>query len=183
MFEMKIRVKLPESVIRALSPDALSEKIVERSTKAVGRLVRDNFRKLDRERTVHGSHFYESKGVNATDTIIRGNRGVVSVNSYEMAHKLLGGVVKPKRVKFLAIPAADPYFGSTPREFGKGKYSRLKFRKTRKGGLLYEAKNPDRVAYWLVKQVKHRPRPETLPTKKAIIDACRQAAVNYLDGI
>ena len=183
MFEMKIRVKIPARVMRALSPAALSEGIVEDSTLAVKDLVVANFYKLDRERTVHGSHFYETKGVDATEATIRGNRGVVSVNSYEMAHKLLGGVVKPKRVKFLAIPAADPYFGSSPREFGKGKYSRLKFRKTRKGGLLYEAKNPDRVAYWLVKQVKHRPRPETLPTKNAIIDACRQAATDYFESI
>lgn len=183
MFKTKITLKIPPEVLNALSRESLERNVVEDATRAVARLVRDNFRRLDRERTVHGSHFYEEKGVNATRSEIRGNRGVVVVDSYEMAHKLYGGKVRPVRTKFLAIPAAEPFFNRAPRQFGKGENSPLRFRKTRKGGLLYDVRNPAQVAYWLVREVKHRPRPETLPKKSAITKTAKQAASDYLSTI
>ena len=183
MFNIKIKLKIPARVLSALSPDMLAHNAVADATQAVARLVRDNFRRLDKERTVHGSHFYEEKGVNSTRSEVRGNRGVIIIDSYEMAHKYYGGKVRPVRTKFLAIPAAEPFFVRTPRQFGRGKDSPLRFRKTRKGGLLYDVRNPSQVAYWLVREVVHKARKETLPAKKEIERVAKRAVADYLKTI
>lgn len=181
MFSFRMSVKLSEETLRKISPENLSKNVLTVATVESEELVKRNFTKLDKERNVHGSHFYGKEGVDMTRSVVRGDRGVVVVDSYKMAHKYYGGKVKPVRTKFLAIPAADEYFRRPPRSFGEGK---LAFRKTRKGGgLLYEVKNPGKVAYWLVRSVVHKPRPETLPKPQDIAKTAHDAAADYLKTI
>lgn len=180
MFNFKIKLKIDPQAMAKLQPESLEHEVVDSATKACEELVKDNFRKLERERNVHGSNFYGQKGVKATRSVVRRNRGVIIVDSYEMAHKYFGGEVTPKRRKFLAIPNEGEYFRRTPGDIGHGK---LAFRKTRKGGLLYEVKNPHRVAYWLVKKVVHRARKETLPSRAELLKTAKQAAADYLSTI
>ena len=180
MFNIKIKLKIDPQTMAKLQPESLERNVTKVATEACKELVMENFTKLDKERTVHGSHFYEEKGVNSTRAVVRGNRGVIIVDSYEMAHKYFGGEVTPKRRKFLAIPNDGEYFRRPPRSIEHGK---LAFRKTRKGGLLYEVKNPHRVAYWLVKKVVHRARKETLPSRAELLKTAKQAAADYLSTI
>lgn len=180
MFNIKIKLKIDPQVLAKLQPENLEREATTRGTIAIEDLVKKNFTKLDKERTVHGSHFYELRGRRATRSLIRGNRGIIVVDSHEMAHKYFGGEVKPVRTKYLAIPNEGEYFRRPPRSIGHGK---LAFRKTRKGGLLYEVKNPNRVAYWLVREVRHKAHPETLPKKNEMLVAAKQAISKYLKTI
>ena len=180
MFSFKIKLKIDPQTMAKLQPESLEHEVTSAAVEACETLVKDNFRKLERERNVHGSHFYEKLGFNATRAVVRRNRGVIIVDSYEMAHKYFGGEVRPKRSKFLAIPNEDEYFRRPPRSIGHGK---LGYRKTRNGGLLYELKNPNRIAYWLVKKVVHRARKETLPSRAELMKTAKQAAADYLKTI
>lgn len=181
MFDFKILLKLSAETLKKLSPGEIERNVLTVSTIESEELVKRNFTKLDRERNVHGSHFYGKEGVDMTRSKIGDGRGLVVVDSYKMAHKYYGGKVKPVRAKYLAIPAADEYFRRPPRSFGAGK---LAFKKTRKGGgLLYEVKNPGKVAYWLVRSVEHKARPETLPKPWEVAKTAHKAAADYVKTI
>lgn len=160
---MNIRV----SIDGYLSPEKFREfvaRVVKQSTVQTAELVRENFARLDKARNRHGSHFYEQEGAQATNYKATPTSGEVVVNSYKMAHKLYGGTVRPVRTRFLAIPAADRFYGKMPRAYGD---KVLVFQKTRKGGLLKDRRTGE-VAYWLVKEVTHKARPETLPSEALV---------------
>ncbi len=143
-------------------------------------LVRENFAKLDMERNRHGSHFYEQKGVDATSYKVGTDSGEIVVNSHEMAHKLRGGIVVPVRVKYLAIPLADKYFGKPPRAYGVGNGSPLRFVKGRSGKAVLIDKRSGEAAYALVRSVKHKPHPETIPGEAELSARAKECVEDYL---
>lgn len=127
-----------------------------------------NFRMLDRTKSKYGHNFYTRYGEARTDYEINKSYtgGTIFVRSYEMAHKLRGGEVRAKNVKYLTIPVSE----EARRQKGgvrDATIANLMFAPTRRGGILYTQNNQDdkTVHYVLKKSVVHKPHSYVLPTK------------------
>ena len=159
--------------------------------KALEKCVKQHFLERDKEPSPHGwpkQHFWVRKGRNNTQlTEITSNSATVSIASPEIAHRLYGGTITPKRGKMLALPlTAKAYSSGSPREGGipglfllarKGKYGRA-FLAIKKG----KGKNATiEVQYLLIKSVTHQPDPNTLPTAQALSQAVIPAVESALN--
>jgi hypothetical protein len=132
-----------------------------------------------------------------------GNSAMIAVNHVGIALRFFGGVVRPVRRRWLAIPANADAYGKTPREFG----GHLQFIPPDKGGRgvarLIQAvaqavsfgrqrKDGSRrviagdvtgglVMFWLVKKTTHRPDPSVLPTDKELEKAAIEPAQKFIE--
>jgi hypothetical protein len=144
------------------------------SGKYVSVTVRRHFLALDSRGNARGwpsRHFHLREGRDKTAlTSVTDTEAVVSIASIPMLHRLLGGVVVPKRAKSLAIPlSAKAYAVGSPRnwEDGDGRLFRPKGR-----SILVQA-DPNHpgsllLHYALRKRVTHRPHPEVIPPMEPI---------------
>lgn len=151
----------------------------------VAKLVRDNFRRLDKERSRYGHHFYIREGEQKTrsEAAQDGLSGTVKIESYQMLHKLRGGTVRPRK-KFLAIPVSD-WAKSQNRNPGDiagldlyiGERAPYLAREGPKG-------QPLQGADWiLLRSVTHKPRREVLPSGEEQYAVVRNAVRLFLSGV
>lgn len=144
-------------------------------------LVRRNFMRLNSRRSPQ-SNFYRREGEAKTGSEVSpdGSRGAVTVASYQMAHKLTGGTVRPVRAKSIAVPITD-WAKAVSREQSSRLSQRadLQYVRSRRGKPMLwrivdgEATEP---AFVLLKSVKHKPHPDVLPGSAELTAAAEKAA-------
>lgn len=149
----------------------------------VAKLTRDNFRRLDASRSKYGHRFYIAEGEKKTTAKASndGLFGAIKIDSVLMAHKLKGGIVRPRK-KFLAIPVSvwaksqsqtpGDIFGIELYNFGKSPFL------AREGK---DGRPVDGADWILVRSVTHKPHPEVLPAKNDINAVVRHATRIYDD--
>lgn len=164
-------------------------KVLAAGGKRMEKSFRDHFLMLDRKPNAKGwpkRHFWSRVVRNATSlTEVTDERAVVTIASPELAHKVKGGTVTPKRGRALAIPAsALAYKTGSPRDWDSVE---LEFVPLRQGGLIgmlvrtqrdlvsFGAKGVRRgkrlggeVMYWLVARVTHAPDPDAIPKQATV---------------
>lgn len=149
-------------------------------TGEIAELIAENFRKLNASRNRHGSNFYEKEGVQRIQP--DPTTGKIVVASRLVAHKLRGGVIRPRNAKSLAIPISAAAYGRTPKGGQIAGLTLVVSHRSRKAFLA--TKNPDgtirQLHYALVKSVQQRAQPEVLPSKseieKTVQDVCTTIA-------
>lgn len=148
-----------------------------RAVSAAAKLVRDNFRALNKTRNKYKSNFYTKEGANVTTAEVSadGKSGSVVVASVKMAHKYFGGVIRAKNAKYLAVPVSDWAHRLSAR--GDGDLRRnpaIQFRRGKtSAGLLFrvsgKGKNrKEELAFVLKRSVTQRAFPEVLPEEAAL---------------
>lgn len=166
------------TMIRTASERVSAPAVRRRATVATYESVRKNFEMLNAERNRHGSNFYVDEG--AGNTHAYPEEGRVIVASYIIAHKLRGGIVRPRNAKNLAIPVSAEAYRSSPRD---NKIADLKLITTSRGGKLLATLTPDgavdKVHYVLKPNVIQKPQPEVMPSASAFARAV-QAACNAI---
>jgi hypothetical protein len=143
--------------------------------------LRNHFRTLDARGNKHGwpsRHFFLRQGRDATAlTAISETGAEVTVASPEMAHKLDGGTVTPKRGQYLAIPNTAEAYQVWPRNW---QGDRL-FRPRGKNYLATSDGQTLTIQYFLVRQATHEPDPDVLPDLDREADQLLQIALRHID--
>jgi hypothetical protein len=99
-------------------------------------------------------------------------------NTIGLSHKVTGGTITAKRVKFLTIPVTPEAHGRTARQFSKdiGKLFAAK------GCLMWKkADGSINAAYILKRSVNHTPWPNALPPDAEIVDAFAESALDAIE--
>lgn len=151
----------------------------------LAKTLREHFRSLDLRPNKRGwrkSHFWRGM---ASATAFAGaaqNGAVVAVQKGRVfGAKLRGATVRPTGGrKFLAIPAIEERYGKMPSALDDA--SKLRFRPTRRGGLLgvIRADGTMQVHYWLVRKATIPRDPETLPPHDSVVADIRENISKYL---
>ncbi len=178
-----------------LSGDALNlqdiseEEVValrHESSLAVSTLVQAHFE------TLPGEGFY-SRAARSVEMVKTPESDSIAVTQVGVSLQFFGGIVKAgkgvssktgKKTKFLAIPARKGlespsyYKGKLSFFFNKGKKSARLVMTPAKGD---KARPP--VMFWLVKQTKHKPHPEILPSLERVEAAIVEGGSSYLNAL
>ena len=157
------------------------------------RVVHEHFRDLNALRNRYGSNFY---GKWTVDSAVKplvlngGSKGKLELidENGALRHKIFGGAVTPKRVKFLTIPVSEQAkhqsargsnaaHGEIPGLFlARGKNGRGLFLAAEENGNLV-------VHYLLRKTVTHKPHPEVLPSAAQFAHAVQSACEEFAGGV
>lgn len=161
--------------------------------RSVQQLVRDHLFALNTQRHRFGRGYY-AQAARATQSKATPTGAVVSINQVGIAQRRFGGVIVPRKAKFLTIPADPAAYGKRAREFNDLKLARLpnprtgrlqwalvrrastavsfRRRRTKGGGTNVVAFKGDtlggEVMYWLARRVEQKPDPSVLPTDRLI---------------
>lgn len=140
--------------------------------------VRQNFRKLDRQRHRAGvpQHYYAG-AARATTWEVTGSDAFINIDKVGIALRYFGGTVRPRKAKFLTIPVADEAQGRRAREFSNT--SIIVNKRTGKGVI----KSGDRVLFALTKEATSNPDPTVLPEDKTLLNDMTAALNRELDRI
>lgn len=144
--------------------------------KAASDVVKDHFTALDRARHRGGTFHFYGRAARATSFGVQGKSAFVSIDQEGIALRRFGGTVRPRKSKFLTIPATDAAEGKRAREF-----SDLHFRRNASGNGGRLCDPTGRVFYWLVKQSTHQPDPSVLPADSKISDAATDALKEWVE--
>lgn len=201
--ENGISPHLRETLARLKNTAPLMNKLGQTLAKS----VRAHFMARDKEGNAKGwpsRHFWSKEGAgNTALTYYNANEAVVAISSEAIWHKFLGGEVRPKRGRALAIPnSAAAYAAGQPSSMNKdflefvplnlgGLVGMLVerqhdvLRKTKKGfkqgGL--SSRKGGAIWYWLMAKVTHKPDPRTLPPDEELEARVFSAADSYLQQI
>ncbi|MFO1461257.1 MAG: hypothetical protein U1G08_17875 [Verrucomicrobiota bacterium] len=178
--------RLPRLLAQLAEPTALLA-ILGREA---GNRLRSHFRQKDRtEPNKLGgqrTHFWRQVTDSVQAPRIAGNKQsvVVSITHPAIAQKVLGGVIRPKRVKFLTIPVAPEAYGRTARTFEAEtglKLFLLKVGTGKKSAVLATARGGGiQVEYLLRSSVKQSPDPAALPDPETMSLALLKRADGYV---
>ena len=141
--------------------------------------VRQHFRELDakRHRGNVAFHFYAAAS-RATTWETSGDDAFINIAHPGIALRYFGGVVHPRKAKYLTIPVADEAQGRRVGEFG----DQVEFiinRRTGKGVITLG----DRVLYALTKETTHAPDKTVLPKEDDLLNDMTDAINRELDRI
>ena len=100
---------------------------------------------------------------------------VVSVNHVGIAQRYFGGTIRPRRSKYLTLPAVPRAYGKRAREIPG-----LKFVPFKKRAALVK---DDTVFYWLVRSVTQQADSSVLPENSEMAAHTAKAASAYTDRI
>lgn len=184
---MQVSVKVNTEVLRRAYRLCVAPRpLMAAAAGAVKQTLQRHFLLRNAEPNAKGwpkKNFWTLEGFKKTSVgRITDNSAVVNVASPAVAHKLLGGVVRPgPGRRALAIPltaraymAGSPSLGVIPDLFI--------LRRPGKNPLLVAGHGAALVAHYaLVTSVQHRPDPRTLPTDQAINQAAGAAAQAALE--
>lgn len=156
-----------------------------------GNRLKAHFRQKDRtEPNKLGGkrqHFWRqvTDSVQAPRISGKGDQVTVSITHPAIAQKVMGGPIRPKRVKFLTIPVTPDAYGRTARTFeaetglklfflrvGKGSFTTPVLASARGGGI--------QVEYILRTSVNQAPNPTALPAAEAMSMALLSRAEKYV---
>lgn len=170
---------------KKVRPGILMSVVLEKAK----RVVHDNFQNLNVLRNRYGSNFYGKWSVDSSVKPVvlnGGSKGRLELldENGALRHKIFGGTVTPKRVKFLTIPVSEQAkhqsargsnaaYGEIPGLFlARGKNGRGLFLATENNGNLV-------VHYLLKKTVTHKPHPEVMPSTTQFAHAVQSACDEF----
>ena len=178
--------RLPRLLAQLAEPTALLA-ILGREA---GNRLRSHFRQKDRtEPNKLGgarTHFWRQVTDSVQSPRIASNKTsvVVSVTHPAIAQKVMGGTIRPKRVKFLTIPVAPEAHGRTTRTFEAEtglKLFLLKVGTGKKSAVLATARGGGiQIEYVLRSSVTQSPDPTALPNPEAMSAALLKRAEGYV---
>ena len=180
--------------------------MVETGATAVKLLLVNYFTDLNAERHRSGgpaarTGFYAdaARSVNAAPVEVEGKSALISIDKIGLAQRLLGGTIRPLPPhKFLAIPAREEAYDTTPADYtdltfvprGNGKAMLVQALKTtvdwkekrRKGSTVsdYARTVGGLVMFWLVPEVEQAPDPTVLPADEAMEQSAFTAMDEFL---
>ncbi len=131
-------------------------------------------------------HFWANMRKHTAMTELTDTRAVVSIDSPELAHKLEGGTIVPKRAKALSIPlSGDAYKAGSASLFPR---PLTMVNRPGKPPLLVETgvigkSKKWHIHYILLKSVTHRPDPDALPKPETISQAVLARGRALLDRV
>jgi len=135
-------------------------------------------------------HFWRAvtDSVHAPRVSAKGDTVLIAITHPAIAQKVFGGLIRPKRVKYLTIPVSPEAYGRTARTFeaeegvklvalrvGKGAGRTLVLASLRGGGI--------QVEYLLRSSVKQAPDADALPDIGAMSAALLRRAEHYVARI
>lgn len=171
--------------------------------RAAGQLVREHLFGLDGQRHEYGRHYY-AQAARSVTTGIAPQGAAISVTQIGFRLRLFGGVVTPKNVKYLTIPATPEAYAHRAREFNDLDFSiveregrlvpalvrrlstpiRFLRRKQADGSIKTSVKagavRGGEVMFWLVKQTTHAADPSVLPYNEQMTSAAVGAITTRL---
>ncbi len=156
---------------------------------AIVQLIRDNFHALRSNRRNFPSTGFWQRAAEATryDLVPEGVQ--ISINQIGVRQRLLGGVINPRRGKFLTIPAIAETYGHTPADFGELNIVRDTGPNDHPTlALVPESLAVDKsspinsgsVYFWLITSATQSPDPDVLPTDESVLAVALQAASDAL---
>lgn len=181
MIEVKIR-GVAQAMLAAVKNKLANPVEVMRSVaESAAEETRSNFDKLNSERSRYGHNFYTREGRAKTVADAGSNVAIVRVESYKMAHKLRGGVVRAKNVRMLAIPVSEiaKQRGISPSKWRES--PELFLIKSKRGNLLLmsgKTRSELQTHFVLRSSVRHKPHPEVIPEKDRLEAAVRRGIEN-----
>lgn len=109
---------------------------------------------------------------------VTGNGAQISNGTIGLAHKVTGGTIRAKRVKFLTIPVIPEAHGVRAKDYAR-QYKPLF---AAKGFLMEATDDPEkpRAVYALRKSVTHDPWPGALPPEQGYVNAFMREAVRHI---
>jgi hypothetical protein len=161
-----------EAVIRGIERGAHRKVIASKAAT----VVKDHFVALGRARHRGGSFNFYGRAARATSHGVSGQAAFVSIDQEGIALRRYGGTVRPRKGKYLTIPADKSAHGKRAREFGN-----LHFRRNASGDSGRLCDPAGRVFYWLIKQSTHKPDPSVLPTDAEIQTAATAAMQDWVE--
>lgn len=163
----------------------------EAGARAVGNTLRTHFLERNREGNKRGwprRNFWSSVRAKVAELPATDAGGAVAIASPELAHKIAGGTIRPKRGKFLALPlTAQAYKAGSPREGGMDlflldltKHGGNRFlARQPKGKKIKGNETPD-IQYLLVASVHQTPDSRALPGQDTMTGAAHKAVSSIL---
>jgi len=168
---LSFSVKIDETV--TAKSEAVIRKVIAAKAATV---VKDHFVALGRARHRGGSFNFYGRAARATSHGVSGQAAFVSIDQEGIALRRYGGTVRPRKGKYLTIPADKSAHGKRAREFGN-----LHFRRNASGDSGRLCDPAGRVFYWLIKQSTHKPDPSVLPTDAEIQTAATAAMQDWVE--
>jgi hypothetical protein len=169
---------------------AIQERTVDREIgRAVVQLIKDNFHALPSNRHNFPSTGFWQRAAEATRYDLVPDGVQISVNQIGVRQRLLGGVINPRRGRFLTIPAIAETYGHAPADFGPLKivratgpsdHSTLALVPESLAAEKSNPINPGSVYFWLITSATQPPNPEVLPTDDSLLATALLAATNTL---
>lgn len=177
-----------KAVSRAIMPAQLNP--------VIGRSVRNSVREHlfalngSRPNQLGGrrTNFYTGAGRATQFQVLSDTHIEVSSNHVGIAQRYYGGTIKPKKGKYLTIPARAEAHGKRAREFpdlevlrrgGVGEPFALARKINGQGG----AKGGGEILFWLKKEVTQRPDPTVLPTTDVMATAVQTDTTAYTNRV
>lgn len=151
------------------------------------RLFSRHFRKLEAERHRHGGTNFYGRAARATKGEATADGVTVSIHQRGIAQRFLGGIIRPREAKALAIPVHPDAYGKRAGDPGWG--DTLVFVPTLGGGgtkslavLVRQRQNEDfgTVMYVLMRQVRQKPDPTVLPDDAAVAETAIDAIERFI---
>lgn len=146
---------------------------------------KENFRRLDAEKSKYHHNFYTREGVDKTtyEVFGYGSGGQIIVSSYQMAHKLLGGVVSAKNARALTIPVSEKAKASSRGARDTVPDAKIGISK-RGGAFLFTQRGKGKnkkieVHYLLRKSVVHKPHSYVIPPDTVLQSALDKATKDF----
>jgi hypothetical protein len=116
-----IRVKLPNIEALKLDPDTITD-VLTVGARATSNYLKKFYREKDsKEPNKLGgrrTHFWNRQiGGNVQMPVTEGGKVIVGIDSAILPHKVKGGTIKAKRVKYLTIPMIAEAYAKPARSF------------------------------------------------------------------
>ena len=173
---LEFTVHLPSSLPRALPPVLANPR--DASLAAAGGVrdaVKQNFLSLG------GRQFYQQAAASTFAQPAGADAAEVCVRHTGVALRLMGGTVRPRRAKLLAIPTTDTDLW--PSEMSGLAYIPLRRKgssSSASGKLRALLARDGRVLFLLVTHAEHRPNPAVLPTQEKMQTAALHAITQLM---
>lgn len=185
-----IRIRILNAKARrvlAKLPEAWGRKLYASLGGRLEYLVRRHFIQRNQEPNAKGwrkSNFWSREGArNTALENVTSSSATVSIASAAIAHKVRGGVIRPKRGRALAIPVTQrAYIAGSPREGGWAA-GELFLVKPKSGNPFLATRSGDAIEpqYWLVPSVTQRADKRALPPRRDVNDALQKDAQEFID--
>ena len=140
---------------------------------------------------------YYAQAARATQFQVEGESVIVSINQIGIAQRYFGGTIKPKKAKYLTIPARAEAHGKRAGEFndlvvvfgrggqpiGLARAWQTKIGQNKSGQTVSRGIAGGEILFWLVKEVTQQADKSVLPEDGTMTEAINRDVASYLDRI
>lgn len=179
MIAISIDTKPLEAKMKQVRKTIAPARIRKIATLAIAGQIRNHLFELDatRPNKLGGTrtHFYSqaAQSLHVDEGGEGARESIISVSSVGFAQRYFGGIILPRRVRYLTIPATAESYGRAARSFPDLRFAIKEGRPALVRG--------DDVMYWLARRVKQRADPTVLPTPTQMGETGTNAVDRFLD--